>query len=172
MSRIHRNEIGTLTRDALGPRRNAELAETLERLLHQFGAEVRRKMSVLKIGFTPQPATAPAPSGVNTRTSERTIKPQFWFDPSLAPHGRGLGIQTLSQLANVLVALLTPAAVVAFVMGMWRVCMDLGWAGAFLISDGFFSHWQVWIALAIALKMLSSTLIAWGSRNAKFSEEN
>lgn len=71
-----------------------------------------------------------------------------------------------------MVALLTPAAVVAFVMGMWRLCMDLGWAGAFLISGGFFSHWQVWIALSIGLKMLSSTLITWGARTSKFSEEN
>jgi hypothetical protein len=88
------------------------------------------------------------------------------------PRGHVFGMGTLSQLANILVALLTPAAVVACVMGMWRVCMDLGWAGAFLISGGFFSHWQVWIALSIALKMLSSSLIAWGSRNGKFSEEN
>jgi len=129
-------------------------------------------MSVLKVGFTPQPAVAPAPSGVNTSISERTVKPQFWFEAGLAPGGRAFGIKTVSQLANVLVALLTPAAVVAFVMGMWRVCMDLGWAGAFLISGGFFSHWQVWVALAIGLKMLSSALIAWGSRNGKFSEEN
>jgi hypothetical protein len=76
------------------------------------------------------------------------------------------------QLANILVALLTPAALVALVLGIWRVCADLGWAGPFLIGDGFFSHWQVWIALSIGLKMLSSSLIAWGSRTAKFSEEN
>jgi hypothetical protein len=49
---------------------------------------------------------------------------------------------------------------------------DLGWAGTFLISGGFFSHWQVWIALSITLKMLSSTLLAWGSRTGKLSEEN
>ena len=86
---------------------------------------------------------------------------------------QALGTQgSARQLANVLVALLTPAAVLALVMGLWRVGTDLGWADAFLITGGFFSHWQVWIALSIGLKMLSSTLIAWGSRSSKFSEEN
>ncbi len=121
-------------------------------------------MPVLKIVLTPQPAVARARSGGAATTSESTIKPQFRFE--------GAFVQTLGQMANVLVALLTPAALVAFVLGLWRVCADLGWAGAFPISGGFFSHWQVWIALSIALKMLSSVLIAWGSRSAKFSEEN
>jgi|ERR1700733_11053824 len=123
-------------------------------------------MAVLKIVLTPQPAVARARSGVAAITSEGTSKPQFWFE------GGGALIAFSRQLANVLVALLTPAAVVALVLGMWRVCADLGWAGAFFIGDGFFSHWQVWIALSIGLKILSSTLIAWGSRTAKLSEEN
>jgi hypothetical protein len=123
-------------------------------------------MAVLKIVLTPQPAVARARSGVIATTSETTGKPQFWFEG-------GLALMAFSrQLANILVALLTPAALVARVLGIWRVCADLGWAGPFLIGDGFFSHWQVWIALSIGLKMLSSSLIAWGSRTAKFSEEN
>jgi hypothetical protein len=125
-------------------------------------------MPVLKVGLTPQPAVARARSGVAATTSESTIKLQVWFESAVV-----FITQTFSrQLANILVALLTPAALVALVMGIWRVCTDLGWAGAFLITDGFFSHWQVWIALSVGLKMLSSTLIAWGSRTDKFSEEN
>ena len=122
-------------------------------------------MAVLKIVLTPQPAVARARSGVVAITSESS-KPQFWFE------GGGALIAFSRQLANVLVALLTPSALVALVLGMWRVCADLGWAGAFFIGDGFFSHWQVWIALSIGLKLLSSTLIAWGSRAGKLSEEN
>ena len=57
-------------------------------------------------------------------------------------------------------------------MGVWRVGADLGFAGTFLIAEGFFSHWQVWIVLSIGLKLLSSTLLAWGSRSPKLSEEN
>jgi hypothetical protein len=96
------------------------------------------------------------------------MKAQLWFETAFA-----FITQNFSrQLANVLVALLTPAALVALALGIWRVCADLGWAGAFVITGGFFSHWQVWIALSIALKLLSSALIAWGSRTGKFSEEN
>jgi hypothetical protein len=129
-------------------------------------------MAPFKVELTPQPAVARARSGGAATTSETTLKSQFWFESATALVTPGYGVKTVGQLANILVALLTPAAVVAFVMGMWRVCADLGWAGAFLISGGFFSHWQVWIALSIGLKMLSSTLIAWGSRTSKFSEEN
>ena len=140
--------------------------------MHQFQIEVRSNMAVIKVGLTPQPAVARARSGVVASTSEGAIKSQFRFESAPATDVQSFGLQTLSQLANILVALLTPAAVVALVMAMWRVCADLGWAGAFLITGGFFSHWQVWIALSIGLKTVSSTLIAWGSRTAKFSEEN
>ncbi len=136
--------------------------------MHQLQLEVRRYMAVLKVGLTPQPAVAPAPSGVVRSTSESTLKSQFGIESALAVITQGFS----RQLADVLVALLTPAAVLALVIALWRFGADLGWAGAFLIADGFFSHWQVWIALSIGLKLLSSTLIAWGSRTNKFSEEN
>jgi hypothetical protein len=144
----------------------------LEKLVHRLGVEAgedmaRFDMAGFKVELAPQPA-APASSSVVTNTSEQGIKSQFRFGALAAPLAKIFS----RQLANTLLALLTPAAVVAFVMGLWRVCADLGWAGAFLIADGLFSHWQVWIALSIALKMLSSTLIAWGSRTGKFSEEN
>jgi len=76
------------------------------------------------------------------------------------------------QLPDILVALLTPAALVALAMGLWRVSADLDWASAFPITAGFFSHWQVWIALSVALKILSSSLLAWDGRTRKTSEEN
>jgi hypothetical protein len=76
------------------------------------------------------------------------------------------------QLPNIAVALLTPAALVALAMGLWRLCADLDWAGLFPITAGFFSHWQVWIALSIALKMLASALLAWDGRIRKISEQN
>jgi hypothetical protein len=129
-------------------------------------------MAVLKIVLTPQPAVARARSGVPAITSESTSKSQFWFESAFVQITRTFGVEAFGQLANILVALLTPAALVALVMGIWRVGTDLGWARAFLIADGFFSHWQVWIALSIGLKIVSSTLIAWGSRTGKYSEEN
>ena len=73
---------------------------------------------------------------------------------------------------NVLPALLTPASVVALVLGLWRVSSDLGWTEEFLISDGFFSHWQVWIGLAIALQVGATTLAAKIRVSDEISEEN
>jgi hypothetical protein len=125
-------------------------------------------MEVLKAVLTPQPAVAQARSGVTATTSESTVKSQFWFEPAFTVITQGFS----RQLADVLVALLTPSAVLALVMALWRVSADLGWAGAFLVTDGFFSHWQVWIALSIGLKLISSTMIAWGARTTKFSAEN
>jgi hypothetical protein len=54
-------------------------------------------------------------------------------------------------------ALLTPVAVIALVLGIWRFGTDIGWTEDFVISNGLFSHWQVWIALALALQALAST---------------
>jgi hypothetical protein len=76
------------------------------------------------------------------------------------------------QFVNVLVSLLTPASMLALVFGLWRVSEDLGWTEAFVIPSGLFSHWQVWIALAIALKMAASSLQAGTRAGAKTSEEN
>ncbi len=69
-------------------------------------------------------------------------------------------VATSEQAADVLVALVTPSAVVASVMGLWRLTADLGWTESFPISNGFFSHWMVWIALAIGLKFGASELAA------------
>jgi len=69
-------------------------------------------------------------------------------------------VQNSAQAADVLVALVTPSAVVAFVMGLWRLTADLGWTESFPITAGFFSHWLVWIALAIGLKFGASALAA------------
>ena len=63
----------------------------------------------------------------------------------------------VSQEATRLVAaLLIPASVTAGCMALWRLSADLGWTGAFAISNGLFSHWQVWSILAVGLKMTGS----------------
>ena len=65
-----------------------------------------------------------------------------------------------AEAADVLVALITPGAVIVFVLGLWRLTADLDWTGTFPISTGLFSHWQVWIALAIGMKLGGSALAA------------
>jgi hypothetical protein len=62
------------------------------------------------------------------------------------------------EAASLVVAFLTPAAVAALVLGLWRLGTDLGWTDSFVISNGLFSHWQVWFALAVSIKVTGSYL--------------
>jgi hypothetical protein len=125
-------------------------------------------MAVLGIGFSPQPASNQLSPDIGGTAYAHPVQRYSW----LARAADAASLVFSQQVANILVALLTPASTVALVMGLWRVSTDLGWAGAFLITGGLFSHWQIWIALSIALKMLSSTLIAWGATTGKISQEN
>jgi hypothetical protein len=71
-------------------------------------------------------------------------------------------LRRLAKLASALAAVLAPSAAMAFVLGVWRLCADLKWAGEFAISQGVFSHWQVWIALAGLLWIASAILNRYG----------
>ena len=58
-------------------------------------------------------------------------------------------------------ALLIPAALMAYVLGFWRLASDIGVTREFAIA-GVFSHWQVWIALAAALHIAATVLNRYG----------
>lgn len=60
-------------------------------------------------------------------------------------------------------ALLTPSAVTAFVLSMWRLGADLGITRAFAIQTGLFSHWQVWLAISVAIQFLAVLLNRYGT---------
>ncbi len=62
------------------------------------------------------------------------------------------------EATRLVAALLIPASVTAGCMALWRLSADLGWTGAFAISSGLFSHWQVWCILALGLKMTGSLI--------------
>ena len=66
------------------------------------------------------------------------------------------------ELASVAAALLTPAAAMALILGVWRLGSDLKWTGEFAITRGLFSHWQVWIAMAGVLQTCASILNRYG----------
>jgi hypothetical protein len=70
--------------------------------------------------------------------------------------GRGRRVQRRTgknrKVALALSALLTPAAVMASVLGLWRLASDMKWTGEFAISTGLFSHWQVWMGFAAVLQ--------------------
>jgi hypothetical protein len=62
------------------------------------------------------------------------------------------------RVALAAASLLTPAAAVMAVLGLWRIAADLNWTGSFAISTGFFSHWQVWLAAAALLQFCARVL--------------
>ena len=75
-----------------------------------------------------------------------------------------------ANAAALIVALMTPAAMIALALGLWRLTADLGWTGEFVVSDGFFSHWQVWILLAMVMKRAASALAVKTASTAKRSD--
>jgi hypothetical protein len=72
------------------------------------------------------------------------------------------GIRSRIEPQGVLVSRLRrwlkPASALALVMALWRLAYDLEWTSRFAISDGLFSHWQVWMALALALQVVEAGL--------------
>jgi hypothetical protein len=54
------------------------------------------------------------------------------------------------QYAPVLSYLLIPVALTGYALALWRLGADLDWTADFFVSDGIFSKWQVWLALAMA----------------------
>ena len=62
------------------------------------------------------------------------------------------------RFAAGLAGLLTPAAVLAAAIALWGIAADLNWTGSFAISQGFFSHWQVWLGTAAALQTCAQLL--------------
>ena len=58
-------------------------------------------------------------------------------------------------------ALLIPAALMAYVLGFWRLASDIGVTGEFALR-GVYSHWQVWIVTAVALHITASVLTRYG----------
>ena len=62
-------------------------------------------------------------------------------------------------------SLMTPVALMAWALGGWRLAADLKWTGEFAISDGVFSHWQVWIALGIGVQFAAFLLQRYARRD-------
>jgi hypothetical protein len=67
------------------------------------------------------------------------------------------------HVALALASLLTPAAVMACVLAFWRLSADLKVTNLFPITDGLFSHWQVWVSGAAALQLFAVVLNRYGN---------
>jgi hypothetical protein len=65
------------------------------------------------------------------------------------------------QLALAFGALLIPASLMAYVLGIWRLASDVGVTNEFAIR-GVFSHWQIWIVTAVVLHVAAGVLSRYG----------
>jgi hypothetical protein len=84
----------------------------------------------------------------------------YAFEPAV----RRLIVQP-RRYAPVVSYLMTPVALVAYVLAFWRLGADLNWLGEFFISQGLLSRWQVWLALAIATQLIAKELNRLAHRN-------
>jgi hypothetical protein len=125
-------------------------------------------ITVTRIGATTQPGIARSVVFLTDATQQAIARIQ----DLLAQTAESVREAFEHQLANLLIILLTPASMLALVFGLWRVSADLGWTEDFVITSGLFSHWQVWIALALALKFAGTSLQARMSPVTKSSPEN
>lgn len=79
--------------------------------------------------------------------------------PSGKPVERRVGKNRHVALA--LGAMFTPLALMAYVLGLWRLAADMGFAGEFGIN-GLFSHWQIWMIVGVALQATGAALNRYG----------
>jgi hypothetical protein len=67
------------------------------------------------------------------------------------------------QAALVAAGVLTPAALMAGALALWRIGTDMSITGQFPIAEGLFSHWQIWFAVSIGLQALAVALSRYGN---------
>jgi hypothetical protein len=70
----------------------------------------------------------------------------------------GVGQRRNQRLAFVAAALLSPAALVGLAVAVWSLTADMNITRRFAISTGFFSHWQSWLAMAVAVQLCARML--------------
>jgi len=67
------------------------------------------------------------------------------------------------HVALALASLLTPLTVMTYVLAFWRLTADFKVTGLFPITEGFFSHWQVWMGTAALLQLFAIFLNRYGN---------
>jgi hypothetical protein len=74
---------------------------------------------------------------------------------AIPPGGTAEKYRLAAQAVGVL---LTPAALMAAVLGLWGIAADLHWTSNFVILTGPFSHWEVWLGVAALLEAFEFVL--------------
>jgi hypothetical protein len=71
-------------------------------------------------------------------------------------------IERPRRFAPVMSYLMTPVALVGYMLAFWRLGADLNLVGEFFISNGLLSRWQVWLAIAILTQFAAKELSRFG----------
>jgi hypothetical protein len=85
-------------------------------------------------------------------------------DPASIPAARQFFVEGSTLfVAPVLLAglVLSPLAVIAALMGAWRLGSDAGWTSDFFIAGGLLSRYQLWFAIAIGAQASVLILNSW-----------
>ena len=56
-------------------------------------------------------------------------------------------------VAQAAAVVLTPTAVMALVLSLWRIAAGLHWTSSFVILTGPFSSWEAWLGVAALVKL-------------------
>jgi hypothetical protein len=75
------------------------------------------------------------------------------------------------QSALAVASLMTPLALMAWTLGVWRIAADMKWAGEFAITAGLFSHWQVWFAVGVAVQFAAFLLSRFASDTGEDTDD-
>jgi len=78
---------------------------------------------------------------------------------SFTLHPGGFVVTSVSVLGLVL----TPAAFLAAVLGVWSFAADPGWTGPFFVTRGLLSRYQLWFAIAVASQTAALAFKRWVS---------
>jgi hypothetical protein len=76
------------------------------------------------------------------------------------------------QAALALAAVFAPLALVAFTMCFWSFAAELQLVGAFYVTSGIFSHWQMWFFAALILLVSTKLLAHYGTANVEIASGN
>ena len=74
------------------------------------------------------------------------------------------------RVAMAFASFLTPAAVMAGALGIWRLAEDPHWTRDFAIRQGLLSHWQVWFLFAGLLQTGAYLLNRYGRGSRRHRE--
>lgn len=90
------------------------------------------------------------------------VRIRFELGPKVKRAAEGVTPAKNRHVASAMGALLVPVTVMAFVFFAWRLSSDLGLTTEFPIDGGLFSHWQVWLGLALVSQLGTILLSRYG----------